>query len=1546
MRICLKWIGIVLFIPILLIAVVSILLYIPPVQNYVLQKATRYASVVSGMDIGVERIRLSFPLDVSVSGVCVVSPPTDTLLVLQDLSVRVNPLPLMSKIVSVDKLSVTDARVNTGSFIEGMAIKGTLGNLYAQADHISLTDEKATLNHLKLSDAAFTLLIDTVAQSDTTTSMPLHWVLNLERISLEHICIALQMPMENDSLRLRTYIGEAGLSEGVVDLGISRYMAQRFSLSETDIHYDGDGNAPSQGLDPLHIALDQLHIAIESILYQDKEINAGIKEFSAKERSGLTITSLKGDIHSDTLAVYIPELILTTSESEIRLLGSMPWSVPDEDSKGNMHALLTASLGKKDLFTFVSGLPAGFVRDYPNTPVNVVAHVGGNLSELNLRQLKAELPGAFVVNASGKAGHVTDSVRRSADIRLQASPRNMNFALTMLPDEQQNRFSIPPSLALSGSVELHDRQVKTKLLLTEDKARIHADACYHMAQASYQAHLKIDSLEPVHFMPLDSMMWISAEIMAEGTGTDIFADETWTDVKGRIDSVCYGATEVSGINLTASLKDHQAQLELSSAHPAMNLDVTLEGSIYKEEVKATLIADIGSIDLYALRLMDTPLSTSLQLFGQAESDWQKTHRADLTIGNWEIRTDSQSYRPKMLALLARTDQDTTRISLHAGDLGIVLTGNAELTGITDKVRIIANEISAQLQQDSTIDIAALRPSFPDMNLVVTAGNDNPIYNLFQQSYMGFSSLRLEASTSPEDGLLMDAHIYTLHHDAFKIDTIQASIRTDSAGLLYRADVYKNRYRQQPPFTAHINGAVQYKYADAYLLYKNDKDSVGLSMGVRVVKDSVGLLVHFFPEEQIIAFNKFTLNPNNYIRFRNMKEIDANVRFSGLKNASLWLHTVDTEEGYPELHAELSQIDLGVVSGGFPQIPAMAGIFSADVRYAPTDEAFLVVLDAYADNLFFRDGRIGELMLNGVYLPLDDGSHQVDAHLSRDEQETATVTAVYRPDDTVNNLDGHVDITALPLSMLSPFVPDNMATLSGMLNSRLLVSGSTSAPKVNGYLQLDSSAVFVNSANSEFRISHDTIKIKNSIMTFNNYTVYAANRNPLTLGGDIDFSNLSRMMADMRLTAGSLQLLDTRRTPESVVYGKVLVDLSATLKGPLDALAVRGDIHLLGGTNATYVLTDSPLAVEDRLDGLVTFTSFADTVFRMRPRQAPLPLGGVDMLMVLHIDPIVRLRVDLTPDQSNYAEVTGGGDLSFQYTPQGDMVLNGRYMFDEGLLNYKLPVIPLKEFHIAQGSYIRWDGEVANPLIHVKATERMRVSAKTVGETSSRMVYFNVGLQINDRLENMQPKFIISAEDGAIENDLASMGTEERSKQAVALMVTGSYLYGGGSGGMNLDVNSALNSFLSSEINNIAGGALKSVDLSFGMDTYEQDGNTKRDFSFQFARRFYNDRIRVVVGGRVSTGGNTQEKESFLDNVSVEYRLDRAGSTNVKLFHDRNYISVLEGEITETGAGVVFRRKMKKLRELFDFRRKKVKPVEEGENERQAIENEQQASDDE
>ena len=129
-----------------------------------------------------------------------------------------------------------------------------------------------------------------------------------------------------------------------------------------------------------------------------------------------------------------------------------------------------------------------------------------------------------------------------------------------------------------------------------------------------------------------------------------------------------------------------------------------------------------------------------------------------------------------------------------------------------------------------------------------------------------------------------------------------------------------------------------------------------------------------------------------------------------------------------------------------------------------------------------------------------------------------------------------------------------------------------------------------------------------------------------------------------------------------------------------------------------------------------------------------------------------------------------------------------------------------------------------------------------------------------------------------------MTPEERGKLAVTMLVTGMYMAEGNStGGFNM--NNALNSFLQSEISNIAG---KALDISLGMETVDnaEDGGKRTDYNFQFAKRFWNNRFRIVIGGKVSTGNTAQQDETFIDNVSIEYRLDNKYTDMSKVFHDK------------------------------------------------------------
>ena len=512
----------------------------------------------------------------------------------------------------------------------------------------------------------------------------------------------------------------------------------------------------------------------------------------------------------------------------------------------------------------------------------------------------------------------------------------------------------------------------------------------------------------------------------------------------------------------------------------------------------------------------------------------------------------------------------------------------------------------------------------------------------------------------------------------------------------------------------------------------------------------------------------------------------------------------------------------------------------------------------------------------------------------------------------------MDLHHFPLKLANAFVPDNMVTLSGDIDGNMAVKGTASKPILNGEIILDSVGLALPMASMNLRFDNKPVKVVDSQLEFNKFNIFTKGKTPFTIDGNINFSDFEQMTMNLNMAAHNFELFNAPRSKEALVYGKLYVDFNSSLRGPVNALVMRGSMNVLGKSNFTYVLKDSPLTVNDRLAETVTFVNFADTTLSSTSTVPKVELGTLDMLMVMHIDQAVQCRVDLNESQSNYILFEGGGDLSFQYNQQGNMLLNGRYTLISGEMKYEMPIIPLKTFHIKEGSYMEWTGDIMNPNLNLKATERVRAAVGQSGQ-SSRNVNFDVGVNITNRLENLGFIFTLEApDDGEVQNQLAGMSVEEKNKLAVTMLVTGMYMAEGNSTG-NFNTNNALNSFLQGQINNLTS----SFDLNVGMEsTNQEDGTNRTDYNFQFAKRFWNNRFRVVIGGSISTGNNVKQDETFIDNVSLEYRLDDSGTRYVKLFHNKNYESVLEGEIIETGAGIVLRKKVSRLGELFIFRKKR------------------------
>lgn len=1513
----LKWCGIILCIPFALFIILSILIYIPPIQNFAVRKAASIASETTGMDISVGKLTLSFPLNLNIHSVSAIE-NGDTLLSAGQITLKIQMRPLLKKQVEIDAFGLKDINLNTLDMIEGLTLKGRMRELYLESHGIALSPETAMINELRIKDTDLDVCLADTSAADTTASEPLYWKIMLKKASMDNVSVRLSMPL--DSMNMELNLSSALLAGGMIDLQKEEYSLETFTIKKSAAIYNAGKKNPEEGFDPSWISLSGINIGMDSIYYCGNRIKADIKEIKMKERCGLEILSAGGKIDMNDTAMKISGLELRTTDSYMTLQAGAGMNISQIGNNGSISARLMADIGKNDIFRFVSGLPEDFKKDFPAVPLQVRAGIDGYLNEMRITSISAEIPDHLKFAAEGYANDIMDSTKMCAHINMEVAFPNMRFAKSLL-----GTTIIPSDMKLLGTADVKNDSITTAMNLTQGEGLIDLKAGFIPKNDSYFAGIDIKDINLHHFMPEDSLFRVSAFCDANGKGLDFLSKECKMEMKASISNMEYARYVLSGITMSAKLENGEMNSLLDINDNLMDISSTLNANITTNNIVAGLKTDIKSLNLYAMGISPKPFKTAATINIDARTDLAQRHSAKVKVGEIRLITPQKTFNTKDINFGVNMTGDSLRSYINAGDMTMLLRTTGGMDLVIDKIEKIATMAEKQWK-GRNIDTEALRKLLPETSFRIFAGDDNPLANTLEMNGIGFNRLYASFNTSATHGLNSKAYLYGLHTDSLSLDSIRFSAIQDSTGIVLAGSVKANKTKKQEAFSIFLDGGLSGKDAQIMARYDNETGETGALIGLKAVLRKEGISLHLMPERPTLVYRQFRLNPENYIFLNDKGRIHADMRLFDDNGTGLQIYSVADSTVVQDITLAINRLNIGEFKRIIPYMPPVDGIINAEAHYIQQDESsFMTAIETGIDTLAYGGKPLGNWALSAVYLPSEDGAHNVDGYISRNGITLAEINGRYTAaakEGEHDLLNAHLALQRFPLELAGAFVSEDLASITGYAGADVSISGSTEAPVINGKFITDSVNVFVPMTSMNLKFENKAINVTDNKLIFDKYSIFSRGKNPYIIDGSVDFADMGNMYMDLKMTARNFEVFNAKKNKTSMVYGKMYIDLNTSIKGTPDNISVKGNANILGSSNFTYILRESPLTVEDRLAETVTFVNFADTAAaRRKPLQEMRP-GGIDMLVNLHIDQAVQCKVDINESGSNYMQVEGGGDLAFQYTPDGNMLLNGRYQLMSGEMKYEMPVIPLKTFRIREGSYIEWTGNIMDPKLNIQAYERTRTSVTQEGE-SARMVSFDVGVSITNRLNDLGFAFTIDApEDGAMQNELAAMSASQKNKAAVTMLVTGMYI--SDSSTAKLDANSALNSYLQGQINSIAGNALKTIDLSVGMETTNatETGDTRTDYNFQFAKRFWNNRVRVVIGGKISTGNAAVRDESFIDNISLEYRLDNSGTRYVRLFHDKKYANVLEGEVTETGAGIVLKKKVARIKDLFIFRRKK------------------------
>lgn len=1312
----------------------------------------------------------------------------------------------------------------------------------------------------------------------------------------------------------------------------SAVMSAPWTVSIDTIAFDASkalyataGLRPLPGLDFGYIAVDDVNLRLHDFYNRATTVRLPLA-LSGRERCGVRL-DVTGTLDIDSVGLRFRDFRLTTPDGTAAAFsGMMGMGDLASDPALPLALSLDGAFAPCDLgLVFPAFSP--YLAAIPSAgDILLDLGVSGTAGKLDIDTLELRLNQCLTLKADGSLENMMNPDAIGGDIKLSGNIINVNGLKNKLLDPSTAKtLSIPP-MTLAGNVAMHRGVADGRLTARTKSGAIRLDGRWNSRREDYTVTLGTDRFPVNAFMPLLGVGEVTASLKASGHGYNPFAAGTELDAGLVVSSAVYQDVTYRNLEGKAHIAGGRADVSLASADEALDFALDASGNLTGDSYDWTADVQGRNIDLESLGMSTEP--ATIELYAKADATvgpGKNNIRAHLVLEDLFFRRHSGTISLSDVDARFAGADSLTSLSVVNRDFLASFSASCGVDTLATRFGRASGILAAQMAS-YMINIDTLSQALPPFALDIRQGRNGLINDILAPSGMSVSNLRLSADN--DSILALDGTVLGFETGSMRLDSIYLTARQHHEHMHFAAGLENRPGNMDQWHKVVLQGKGEGDSLLLRLSQQNLKGDTGYDLGLvasaQAADSTITLNVN--PYNPTIGYQPWTVNNDNFISYRIPdKHIDANLHMQG-GNSSLALYTDHAEGagGQEDLVVKLSDIHIADWIALNPFAPPMKGDVSADMRLNRQGDQLVGKGSAGITDFIYGREKVADFRADFDVSATPSGTIRANADLLVDGVKTITVSGALNDTTSISPMALDFSMIRFPLATVNPFLPQGVAKLSGMLNGTMDISGTLERPIVNGYLDFDSTAVLLALTGTQYQFSEDSIPVRDNVADFSRFTISGCNENPLTVDGTVDFKDLNNMKFNLAMKASNMQIVNSRKASKGAdVYGKAFIDLDGHVTGSMRLMSVDAKLGILAGTNVTYVIPDATNAIVNRSNSdMVKFVSFADS--SAVAVADSLTYSGMAMFLdaELNVESGTTISVDLSSDGKNKVQLLSNGSLDYTMTPLSDGRLVGRLNIDGGFVRYSQPpIISEKIFNFQNGSYVAFTGDMMNPTINVHAVDVLKANVTQTGQ-NSRLVNFDVALGVTGTLSQMNVAFDLSTNDDmTVANELESMTPEQRANQAMNLLLYNVYTGPGTKANASLSGN-PLFSFLESQVNSWAANNIKGVDISFGIDQYDQtiDGSTSSTmrYSYQVSKSLFNDRVKIVVGGNYSTDANADENfsQNLINDISFEYFLNKTRTMYLRIFRHTGYESILEGEITQTGVGFVYRRKLRRLGDMF------------------------------
>lgn len=1313
----------------------------------------------------------------------------------------------------------------------------------------------------------------------------------------------------------------------------------------------------AQGMDFNHLDFSKLNLDLRDFKMFNNTFAGQVKSAEIKESRGLNIQKLRTNfLYADTQA-YLKNLYLQTPRTVLQDEVILQYNTIDQLTSNPENVLVNANIknskiGFADILNLVPTLRNTTPFDkYPNATLNVNTNVKGKVNDLLINNLQVSGLDDLQISASGRVKNAMNPKHLFYDLNIQNFSTSSKTIYNLVPKNTiPTNIRIPSKLSVKGKAKGTTEVINTQLAINSTLGNAKIDAIVDMLKKDaekYNVKADLQNLDVGTLISNKDLGKITAKINAIGTSFN--PEKMNTKLSGIVTSANYNNYTYQNINLDAKINHGSFDAHILSKDPNAYLNLVASG-IYKKDLSdVKLNGNIVKLDVQKLGFYKEPMIVAGEIDANF-ADLNPDHlNGSLYLKNFALSNTKDVFPMQEASLIATSTADSNQINLASQVADVELKGKYKLSQIFGSLTSTINQYYEFQKPNKDEKIEPHQ--FFTLNAKI---KDDELIRRFVPDLTSFETITLDATYDADSKQInVDGKIPNLTYGTNTINNGFLKLTNQNEALLYSLNVEALKSESFQLKKINLDGDIANNTINYNVSTKDDKDVTQFLVAgnLKTLNDITEISLN--PNGLVLNYDQWQIGEGNLIQLRKDGIVANN--FKLMHNGSEILLQSESDKGTSPLNISIKDFKIETIAEIIKKddLPA-EGIINGTAQIRDLNKDMTFNSDLTISDLKAFGNPIGTLAAKVK----NTSSTLINADISlTGNNNDLQITGDYNT--KLSSYDFDILMNRFEMKSIQGFSMNQIKDTEGYLSSKLKVEGTIDKPSILGQIKFNDVGLTVAETGSNFRKINDAIDFTNKGIEFNKFKINDNEGNSLTVNGDILTETYRDFAFNLTANARDFNVVNSEKSNDAIMYGKLAVNANLTIKGDLDLPKVNGSLKVTDDTNFTFVLPQSSPSLQER-EGIVEFidqdqVALQETV-KTDELTAESKIKGLDVSVNIEISKEAKTSIIIDKANGDFVEIQGEAELTGGMDPSGKMTLVGVYQVEKGA--YELSVSLLKRrFDIQKGSTITWTGEPTTANLDITAIYKTKaapidlIEQQISGYSSSEMnmykqrIPFNTELILKGELLKPEIKFNISMDKdnpsiatAVIENtqsklDQLKNDEAEMNKQVFALLLLNRFI-GENPFESKTSVSAetmalqSVSNILSQQLNNLADDLIEGVDIDLGLDTQDDyssgSKNTRTDLNVAVSKRLLNDRLKVSVGSNFGLDGDARENENMTNiagDISIDYSLSRDGRYMLRAYRKDEYQVALQGQIVETGVGFIITLDYDKFKEIFEKRRK-------------------------